>query len=863
MEETKYVPKNNLHNRGYIDMYVTNGIEIKDQNYIIVEYKIIGESLYAILTQNFVTYYKQLLTGISDQETFDDTEIRERLTRLESLPQYRYDDSYLRGKVGDIEEHSAEYESTTNRRLEILESNSVRQGKSAYDLWIDQGNTGTEAEFLESLKGPEGSSGITFTPHIDENNVLSWTNDGGLENPESVELSVQAVESNYTTLIRSKVKINTKVQSSTVLQRVQLAVSSQDWNNIKVNKTLVYDDYSTIAYVTVFDGANRRITVSTVSSQPEVKNGIRLGTVATEENLPTTITQLNALDWSYANIGDFVYVLDDSLHDHGISEYYISHIDDTNASVTWEFSHSINTGNYQLPSNVEDSGKILVGGTEAGTFGESLDLDTFQKSSDVTTDGKILTGSSVKGEFGTPIDPSTFQKASSNTDAGKLLTAGSVDGEFGVPVSQSAFQKSSLPETDGKILTGSSVKGEFGTPIDPASFQQATTASLAGKILVGGDTPGTFGEPIDLSGVDSYTKEESDDKYQEKLSTQSLVHVVDDTQVSSFTSGSILQNFSLSTLWTYIRAKIIGILGNGIEYTDGTLGHKSLGVADGERKIRSFSLDDFGHVKGVSNKTIGRGLKDENDIIGHSNSSITAKTGEGLATIKHDQYGHITGSTSKILGRGLSDVSNTIGHSNAEVTAKTNTNIVGMSYDKYGHITGKGATEYTVSDTYTSNASNQLFTRHGANTFYNNVFNGHTNVVFCGNFTRNSTHSIGSNTATYIPLTGADQYRGGLCYRSGNAVYIATNGTYMIVTSGRLADTGTTTRHWYLGAGTTTMWDDSSGGTWNYTYNRHKAQSTEIRYLTAGTLIRPYVYIDSNTGTLQYVTMSVFKLNEK
>ena len=236
---------------------------------------------------------------------------------------------------------------------------------------------------------------------------------------------------------------------------------------------------------------------------------------------------------------------------------------------------------------------------------------------------------------------------------------------------------------------------------------------------------------------------------------------------------------------------------------------------------------------------------------------------EGLATIKYDQYGHITGSTGKTLGRGLSDSSNTIGHSNTEVTAKTNTNIVGMSYDKYGHITGKGSTEYSVSDTYTSNANNQLFTRHGANTFYSNVFNGQYNVVFCGNFTRTTTHSISSNTATYIPLTGQDQYRGGLCYRSGNAIYIATTGTYMIMTSGRLSDTGASSRHWYLGAGTTNMWDDSSGGTWNYTYNRHKAQSIEIRYLTAGTLVRPWVYIDSNSGTMQYVTMSMFKLNEK
>ena len=33
-------------------------------------------------------------------------------------------------------------------------------GKSAYQIWLDNGNTGSEAEFLESLKGPKGADGI-------------------------------------------------------------------------------------------------------------------------------------------------------------------------------------------------------------------------------------------------------------------------------------------------------------------------------------------------------------------------------------------------------------------------------------------------------------------------------------------------------------------------------------------------------------------------------------------------------------------------------------------------------------------------------------------------------------------------------
>ena len=34
-----------------------------------------------------------------------------------------------------------------------------------------------------------GASGATFTPHIDEDKILTWTNDGGLPNPDPVDLN--------------------------------------------------------------------------------------------------------------------------------------------------------------------------------------------------------------------------------------------------------------------------------------------------------------------------------------------------------------------------------------------------------------------------------------------------------------------------------------------------------------------------------------------------------------------------------------------------------------------------------------------------------------------------------------------------
>lgn len=35
----------------------------------------------------------------------------------------------------------------------------------------------------------EGASGVTFTPHIDEKGILTWTNNGGLDNPPAFDLN--------------------------------------------------------------------------------------------------------------------------------------------------------------------------------------------------------------------------------------------------------------------------------------------------------------------------------------------------------------------------------------------------------------------------------------------------------------------------------------------------------------------------------------------------------------------------------------------------------------------------------------------------------------------------------------------------
>ena len=61
-------------------------------------------------------------------------------------------------------------------------------GKSAYEIAVDNGFVGTETEWLESLKGAEGTNGATFTPSVSATGDLSWSNDDGKENPATVNI---------------------------------------------------------------------------------------------------------------------------------------------------------------------------------------------------------------------------------------------------------------------------------------------------------------------------------------------------------------------------------------------------------------------------------------------------------------------------------------------------------------------------------------------------------------------------------------------------------------------------------------------------------------------------------------------------
>lgn len=59
-----------------------------------------------------------------------------------------------------------------------------------YDLyiWDGVGSAWVNNGKLQGAKGDDGARGVTFTPSVESNGNLSWTNDGGLENPATVNI---------------------------------------------------------------------------------------------------------------------------------------------------------------------------------------------------------------------------------------------------------------------------------------------------------------------------------------------------------------------------------------------------------------------------------------------------------------------------------------------------------------------------------------------------------------------------------------------------------------------------------------------------------------------------------------------------
>ena len=75
------------------------------------------------------------------------------------------------------------------REVTAVSSSTVSCGSVLANFKGDKGDTGAQGEKGEKgEKGDAGSNGVTFTPSIDSAGNLSWSNDGGLPNPSTINV---------------------------------------------------------------------------------------------------------------------------------------------------------------------------------------------------------------------------------------------------------------------------------------------------------------------------------------------------------------------------------------------------------------------------------------------------------------------------------------------------------------------------------------------------------------------------------------------------------------------------------------------------------------------------------------------------
>ena len=68
-----------------------------------------------------------------------------------------------------------------------------KEGKSAYEIWLDLGNEGTEQEYLASLKGDKGDKGDTGEPGSSFLPVASGDVIGGIMVGENLKIDENGV----------------------------------------------------------------------------------------------------------------------------------------------------------------------------------------------------------------------------------------------------------------------------------------------------------------------------------------------------------------------------------------------------------------------------------------------------------------------------------------------------------------------------------------------------------------------------------------------------------------------------------------------------------------------------------------------
>lgn len=148
-------------------------------------------------------------------------------------------------------------------------SGAIRISVSAYDIWLQQGNSGSEADFLASLKGEDGADGADGEPGADavvNPSELRIEDIAGYDELMKGFRDALAEERSFAENVKAELQNDIDNNVKPALD----AKLDKDLGNIAAASTLSDDGYIPV----VTDGEVKKVKMEVVSAYTETKNTV-------------------------------------------------------------------------------------------------------------------------------------------------------------------------------------------------------------------------------------------------------------------------------------------------------------------------------------------------------------------------------------------------------------------------------------------------------------------------------------------------------------------------------------------------------------------------------------------------------------
>lgn len=122
MKRINYVPNGLSHHNENIQYWVTQGIVIDGERYSIEELFVRSGELYGVISKDKKEYYEYKLSGSGGSVSYDDSDVKSRLTKLESMEIPKYNDSGILKRLDDIESKDKLAITNITERLSNIEN---------------------------------------------------------------------------------------------------------------------------------------------------------------------------------------------------------------------------------------------------------------------------------------------------------------------------------------------------------------------------------------------------------------------------------------------------------------------------------------------------------------------------------------------------------------------------------------------------------------------------------------------------------------------------------------------------------------------------------------------------------------------